>query len=59
MLISACSIVHANFDVMQTLGVRKRDVTMSTGAKSREKVVIVKGLSAELIYSALKARVVQ
>jgi uncharacterized protein YggU (UPF0235/DUF167 family) len=44
---------------MQTLGVRKRDLTLSTGAKSREKVIIVKGISAEDIYSALKARVVQ
>lgn len=41
----------------QVLGVRKRDVSLGTGARSREKVIIVQGLSAESIYSALKARI--
>ncbi|KAL3688869.1 hypothetical protein R1sor_015178 [Riccia sorocarpa] len=39
----------------EVLGVRKREVTLGTGARSREKVVIVKGISAEEVYRVLKA----
>ncbi|KAL2630969.1 hypothetical protein R1flu_015655 [Riccia fluitans] len=39
----------------EVLGVRKREVALGTGARSREKVVIVQGMSAEEVYSILKA----
>ncbi|BBN08955.1 uncharacterized protein MPTK1_4g15880 [Marchantia polymorpha subsp. ruderalis] len=39
----------------EVLGVRKREVSLSAGARSREKVVIVQGMSAEDVYSVLKA----
>ncbi|CAM6084822.1 unnamed protein product [Calypogeia fissa] len=43
----------------EVLGVRKRDVSLGTGARSREKIIVVQGMSAESIYSALQARVVK
>lgn len=39
--------------ISSVLGVKKRQVSLGAGSKSRDKVLIVEGMSLETVYSAL------
>jgi uncharacterized protein YggU (UPF0235/DUF167 family) len=39
---------------MQVLGVKKREVSIGSGSKSREKVVLVQGVTLGSVFEALE-----
>jgi uncharacterized protein (TIGR00251 family) len=41
--------------IAEVLGVKKREVTLTSGSKSRDKIVMVKGLSPEQALERLQA----
>eukprot|EP00898_Chlorokybus_atmophyticus_P002054 jgi/Chlat1/284/Chrsp1S03174 len=44
--------------IAQTVGVRKREVSLAAGFKSRIKTVVIEGVSVELVYERLKQKTV-
>nr|XP_043639827.1 UPF0235 protein Helmi_20270 isoform X2 [Erigeron canadensis]XP_043639834.1 UPF0235 protein Helmi_20270 isoform X2 [Erigeron canadensis]XP_043639837.1 UPF0235 protein Helmi_20270 isoform X2 [Erigeron canadensis]XP_043639844.1 UPF0235 protein Helmi_20270 isoform X2 [Erigeron canadensis] len=42
--------------ISSVIGVKKRQVSLGSGSKSRDKVLIVEGVSLETVYNALDTR---